>query len=417
VRIAFIVGDVVTISGGSNVIIEYATALGHLGHEVTLLTREPCDAASASWHPSLAGLRVRHVRQVTSESFDFVFATWWLTFFELFRVRSKVYGYLNQSLESRFHREPHYKLLNRCTYGLPVLFVTEAQWLAEFIRAVQPHARTLYLRNGLSRQHFPRLAAVPKRRGPLRVLVEGPWSVPFKGVPETFDALREAHAAGVKFETGWLTSDSAGTRPVLAGSPVEVHERIPIHEVQDVLRRYDVMVKLSHVEGMFGPPLEMFSQGGTAITYTVTGSDEYMVHGHNGLLVEPYNRQQIARYLKLLDERPEILARLRENALATAAAYPDWDVSGAALAQALDGIAAEGWTNAEIRPALESMSTIATRWLDEIWRNESLAGTIAGGLLGRIHGLKSSLPYQFMKRVFPAPLRRRIRVQVEKVLR
>jgi glycosyltransferase involved in cell wall biosynthesis len=417
VRIAFIVGDVVNISGGSNVIIEYATALERSGHAVTLFTRERCETARSSWHPSLARLRVRHVTEAGDEAFDFAFATWWLTFFDLFRVRSRVYGYLNQSLESRFHREPHYKLLNRCTYGLPLLMVTEARWLAEFIQGVQPAARVLYVRNGLSREYFPRATAVPRRVGPLRVLVEGPWAVPFKGVPETFGVLREAHEAGVEFEAGWLTSDAAGARPEIGDHAVEVHERVPIDRVRGVLGRYDVLLKLSHVEGMYGPPLEMFSQGGTAITYTVTGSDEYMVHGHNGLLVEPFNRRAIVGYLRILAADPAFLRRLRENALATAAAYPDWDASGAELEAALAALAATGWTNAEVRPALESLATIEARWLEEIWRNESVAGTVAGGVLGWARTVKGSRPYQIAKRLLPAQVRRKIRGRVERVFR
>jgi hypothetical protein len=38
-----------------------------------------------------------------------------------------------------------------------------------------------------------------------------------------------------------------------------------------VYRSCDILGKLSYVEGMFGPPLEMFHCGWTAIVYNVTG--------------------------------------------------------------------------------------------------------------------------------------------------
>jgi glycosyltransferase involved in cell wall biosynthesis len=411
-RIAFVVGDLGTLSGGYNVIIEYASALERLGHEVHVLTKDRCGAPPA-WHPRLEALRVRHVAEVGDERFDFAFATWFLTFFELFRVRSRVYGYLSQSLESRFHPEAHLKVLARCTYSLPLLMVTEARWLAEFIRTVQPAARTLYVRNGLSREYFPRVEVPPERQGSLRVLVEGPWAVPFKGVPETFEVLREARARGLRFDVGWLSSDAGGARPSLGGTRVEIHERVPIDRVRNVLGRYDVLLKLSRVEGMYGPPLEMFSQGGTAITYTVTGSDEYMVHGHNGLLVEPYNRREIVRYLELLDRRRPYLAALRRNALATARLYPDWEASGAELAGALEGIAAEGWTNAGVRPALAALSTLENRWQDDVRRLGLLNGPVAR-LVDGLDRLKTS---RFAKRVLPPSMRSRVHAYLHRVLR
>jgi glycosyltransferase involved in cell wall biosynthesis len=420
-RVAFLVGDVVTISGGSNVIIEYGTALERLGHEVHVLTRGGCDVAAAGWHPRLKALRVRDVGEVTDdEEFDFAFATWWLTFFDLHRVRSAAYGYLNQSVESRFHGEEHYKVLNRCTYALPLLMITEARWIADFIRAVQPASRVLYIRNGLSREYFPRADAPSERNGPLRVLVEGPWNVPFKGVPETFEVLREAQARGVAFEAGWLTSNSGHTRPSLGPKPVAVHERVAIDGVRDVLRRYDVMVKLSRVEGMYGPPLEMFSQGGTAITHTVTGSDEYMVHGYNGLLVEPHNRHQIVAYLDLLARRPEYLASLRRNALATARDYPGWEESGGEMARALEGLREEGFTNAHLRPALAAISRLEVGWLEELWRRERLSGPVGqrtAKVLDLLRAVKHSRPYQLGKRLLPASMRGRVRARLTQVLR
>jgi glycosyltransferase involved in cell wall biosynthesis len=414
-RIAFVVGDVGTISGGFNVIIEYAAALQRRGHDVVIAPKDR--STVPTWHPRLAGLRVTEVAALGEENFDFAFATWWLTYFELSQLRSAVYGYLTQSLESRFHPEPHLKLLNRCTYALPLLMVTEASWLAELIRAVQPAARVLCIPNGLSRDYFPCLESPPERRGPLRVLVEGPWSVPFKGVPETFAALERARATGVPFEVGWLTVDAGGRkRPSFAGRPIELHERVPLDQVRHVLQRYDVLLKLSRVEGVYGPPLEMFSQGGTAITSTVTGSDEYMVHGHNGLLVEPYNERQIAEYLGLLASRRRYLATLRRNALATARRHPDWEASGAALADALEALAAEGWTNAQLRPALGALSALADRWTEDVRRLDQLGGSVR--VLGdAVRRLKASGPGRAAKRILGRPLHARLSSRAKRRLR
>lgn len=406
-RVAFIVGDVATVSGGSSVIFEHAAALQRRGHEVHLLAQRH-DAAAAPWHPRLATLPVRAVSDAADERFDFAFATWWMTVFDLFRVDAAVYGHLTQSLEARFHPEPWFKLLNRCTYALPLLTITEAAWLAELVRMVQPAARVLHVPNGLSREWFPCVAAPPRRDGPLRVLVEGTWRVPFKGVPETFEVLEQAHAAGVRCEVGWLTVDAAGARPTVGGRPVAVHERVPMAGVKDVLRRHDVLLKLSRVEGVYGPPLEMFSQGGTAITYTVTGSDAYVVHGHNGLLVEPFNRGQIVRYLELLDRGASVLEALRRNALETARRHPGWEESGGALADALERIHAEGWSNASLRGPLAALAAVEDRWLDDVARLRQLGGS-PRLVLDAVRQAKASAPAQLLKRTLAARRARRER--------
>lgn len=418
-KIGFLVGDIASISGGSNVIIEYAAGLQALGHEVVLITPRPVELSAAPWHPRLSELTFRPLVQVEdmNESFDFVLATWWITYFDLWRVKASVYGYLNQSLESRFHEERHHKVLNRLTYGLPLLFVTEARWLEDFIRTHQPDGQVVYVQNGLSQRHFPCVEAPPAaRHGALRVLVEGPWSIGFKGVPETFTVLEEA-CKELELEVGWLTSNSNGARPRLAGTPVTLHERIPIDAVKGVLQQYDVMIKLSKVEGMFGPPLEMFSQGGTAITYSVTGSDEYMVHGWNGFIVEPHNRMGIIQYLRQLVDSPDLLAFMRGNALRTAQAFPTWAQSTQKLESELVALHARGWSNAHLRPALTTISALRGQWLSEVRRTGG--GDIGPGefvLLERYRSIKSNALIQKAMELVPRDLKQSLRRVLTKAL-
>jgi hypothetical protein len=269
----------------------------------------------------------------------------------------------------------------------------------------------LYVRNGLSREHFPCVEAPAPRTGPLRVLVEGPWGIPFKGVAETFELLEEARAR-VELEVGWLSSSSGGQVPVVGGRPVRVHERIPINRVREVFQQYDVLLKLSRVEGMFGPPLEMFSQGGTALTYTVTGSDEYMVHGENSLLMPPHDRRQLPRYLEVLSASPAYLERLRTGALSTARAFPDWEASIGLLEGELRRLHREGLRHDALRPALEAMATLKEHWLDEVRHVEEVSLDAGPGerlLLERYRKLKSGSGLQTLKRLVPDSLKQSVR--------
>jgi hypothetical protein len=112
----------------------------------------------------------------------------------------------------------------------------------------------------------------------------------------------------------------------------------------ELARRYaesDVVLKLSRVEGMFGPPLEGFHMGATCVVTPVTGHEEYVRHGHNGLVVDWDDPRGTARAQDLLARDRALLHRLRVGALATARAWPSWEQAGAFMALALRRIAAE----------------------------------------------------------------------------
>lgn len=419
-RVGFLVGDIGHISGGSNVIIEHAAGLVARGIEVDLICAGEPDLES--WHPRLRKLSIKSIRECQSgRPYDFLFATWWLTWFDLHQLEARVYGYLNQSFESRFHPERPYKRLNRVTYSLPLFFVTEARWLEEFINHLQPAARTVYVPNGLSREYFPIASSVPASTGPLKVVVEGPWGVSFKGVAQAFDQLAIA-AQDIPLKVTWLTSNSGGHKPMIDGKPVRIHERIRINEVADVLREADVMVKLSTVEGMFGPPLEMFSQGGTAITTPVSGSDEYIVHGKNSLVAPSTDATAVSRYIELLHSRRDYLATLRRGALETAKAWPDWAASTGQLATALEGAMREGYANHQYRSSLAGMSALRNHWLDNMWKLESQLRAVphlGEGewlLMKRYRELKGSETVKALRRYSPPALREVMREYVRRVL-
>ena len=76
-----------------------------------------------------------------------------------------------------------------------------------------------------------------------------------------------------------------GAEPGDGARADRVFERVAVESTPVIYRSCDVLVKLSQVEGMYGPPLEMFHCGGTVVTYDVTGHEEYVEHGVNGLVV------------------------------------------------------------------------------------------------------------------------------------
>lgn len=320
-KILFILGSL-AISGGHYVVLQHAEHARAAGHEVTLAVLYGDSHAPPAWHPSLATLKLVHVgdsREVGSELFDIAIATYWRTALELHRFNARQYVYFVQSIESRFYDESQVRMraLVERTYGLGLPGITEATWIQGHL---EHHYGSAYLlaHNGIRKASYSEEGAAhaPRIPGAMRVLVEGPFGSFIKNTARTVRVAARSRAN----ETWLLTSSDVSWYPQVK----RVFSRVPIDRVAEVYRSCDVVVKLSFVEGMFGPPLEMFHCGGTAVVYDVSGHDEYIVHGSNALVAPMHDEAAVVTHLNRLCDDPQLLAQLKEGARATAAAWPDW---------------------------------------------------------------------------------------------
>ena len=223
-------------------------------------------------------------------------------------------------------------------YDLPWGFITEAKWIERYLQQIHQQVAAV-VPNGIDKELFrcdgPALS--PRRPGKLRVLVEGAIDVEFKNVPT---AIRLARQAEVD-EIWLLTPSDARTYPGVD----RVLSRIPHGSTPLVYRSCDLVLKLSLVEGVFGPPLEMFHCGGTCVVYDVTGHDEYIEHGRNGIVVSTGDEAGVVAALKRLREMPPLLENLKHNAIATSVSWPDWEQSSARFLEALQQVTERGTIN------------------------------------------------------------------------
>lgn len=322
-KICFLVGSM-AISGGTYVIVQHAAYLRRAGYAVTLAVQEQFTTETLVWHDQIASLRCVPIDEARREAFDLVIATWWKTAFELHSFQSARYAYFVQSIESRFYPDAEQPLraLVDATYGFDLACVTEATWIQAHLQ--QAFGRQVALvRNGIRKDVYradgPSAAPRPSGAHSPRVLIEGHFGVSFKN---TALGLRLAKEAGLR--DIW----------VLTGSPIRwlpgvgrVFSRIPIFSTPEIYRSCDILVKLSTVEGMFGPPLEMFHCGGTSVVFDVSGHDEYIVDGQNAIVVRRGDMDGVVHRLRELATRPELLGQLKQGALATAKAWPSWDAA------------------------------------------------------------------------------------------
>ena len=332
-KIAFFIGSV-DISGGTYVIYQHALYAKRAGHEVTVVVLYPYDSSQMQWHPACKELHFIPLNEAAGKHFDLAIATWWKTATELHAIDADRYAYFVQSIESRFYPEieaPLRGLVNR-TYDLGLPTITEATWIKEHLYSI--HNNDPFLaRNGIRKDIYsPVGTTINSDRSRLRVLVEGPFGVSFKNVGTSLRLARQSKAAST-----WLLT-STNMRSWYPGVQ-QVFSRVPIGKVSEIYRSCDVLLKLSTVEGMFGPPLEMFHCGGTAIVYDVSGHDEYIRDGVNGIVIKSGDEKSVIGAINALAEDGFLLSTLRKGALETAEAWPDWNQSSRLFLSFLDAIA------------------------------------------------------------------------------
>jgi len=61
------------------------------------------------------------------------------------------------------------------------------------------------------------------------------------------------------------------------------------------------------------------------VTFDVTGHEEYVLDGVNGLVVPMGDDDGVVEAVRRLKDDPELLQRLQHEALITADRWPDWD--------------------------------------------------------------------------------------------
>jgi hypothetical protein len=331
-KLLFLVGST-DISGGTYVILQHVLEAESRGDEVTIVAMFEPTSESTRWHPAYQQLRVATLSEVANEEFDVAIATWWRTVYELDRVRATHLAYFVQSVESRFYEptDTSVRALADATYDLPLAVITETPWIQWFL-AVEHGRPSFLVPNGVEKSLYTPVGPVitPRADDGLRVLVEGPLGVPMKNVEKTLELVREAQPAAA-----WLLT-SSDVESVEGAD--RVFSRVPITTVPAIYRSCDVLVKLSLVEGMFGPPLEMFHCGGTTVCWDVTGHEDYVVNDLNGLVVETGNETETVAAIEYLRDQPLELRRLQRGALETAARWPSWVESSRRFRDAIEVI-------------------------------------------------------------------------------
>lgn len=327
-HVAFLLGSA-AISGGTNVIFEHSIGLKRVGYQVTIVIETKVQKDDYSWHSNASELTWMTIEDASKVKFDYVIATWWQSVQLLHKLQGNHYIYFVQSIESRFfpkkdertfiHRDVDI-MAQWCenTYRYPLHVITEARWIQKYLLEKYNRPSHLVL-NGIRKDIYkttgPSIA--PKKPGRLRILIEGPLNVFYKNVERTIELCQRANVG----ETWLLTSSKTTGVPGVD----RCFSQIPIDKTPEIYRSCDILVKLSYIEGMFGPPLEMFHCGGTSLVYKVTGHDEYILDGENSIALEKDDEDGVVSWLQKLREDETTFTKLVHGAQKTAEQWPNWD--------------------------------------------------------------------------------------------
>ena len=287
-------------SGGTDVARAHAEALRNdhgVDAQLVQLEGEPLSLDD--------GVPVLSIAEAASQRYDLAVATWWQTVPALSRLNSARRVTLLQSFEQRFYEStaPFERLSAECTLAMSVDFVAVAGWIRDLLAELRPGARCWVVRPGIDKDRFTAEREV-RRQGPLRVLVEGQPSLPFKGVAAAVGATARMREP---------------VHTTLVGLDISESGRLPADRVESGLdpdgmaalyRDSDVLVKLSRVEGLGLAPIEGFHGGLPCVVTPFTGHDEYAHHRENAMVVGFDDPAGTAATLDELARDRDLLERL-----------------------------------------------------------------------------------------------------------
>jgi glycosyltransferase involved in cell wall biosynthesis len=266
--------------------------------------------------------------------YDVALATWWETVPALWQLDAARRVMLLQSFEQRFYDRdaPFERLSAECALALGLHFIAVAPWMRDLLSQLRESVSCWVVRPGVEKERFTASRDV-RRDGPLRVLIEGQPTLPFKGVDDAVAAVRAmrepVHSTLVALDAA--AAGGVGVDRVMTGLEPDA--------MAALYRDNDVLLKLSRVESLGLAPIEGFHAGLTCVVTPYTGHDEYARHGDNALVVGFDDPEGTTAALDLLASDRDLLARLSAEASETAAGWPSRAASTQQLHSVLQDLA------------------------------------------------------------------------------
>ncbi len=315
-KIVYFLPDI-GIFGGVAVVLQHTNRLKQRGYDVLIVNNYGSNT-KVDW------FKKNEVKIITWRDYNDIkynaciaIATHFRTVSTVENIKSDRKIYFVQSDERRFGLSfDDFSLCNSTYNKNNFEYMTEAIWIQRWLKDEFGHD-VYYVPNGLDKELFYEVDNLGKGFKK-RILIEGSIDVPFKGMQEAYDAVKDLDVEL------WIVSN-CGT-PKKDWKYDKFYNNIPIHKMRDLYSSCDVFLKMSKVEGFFGPPLEAMACGCAVVVGKCTGYDEYIVNEGNGLVVEKSNVNSARQAIKRLLNDQKLINKLIKQGRKTVEKW-SWDRS------------------------------------------------------------------------------------------
>lgn len=274
-KIVFFVAGI-SVSGGAAVVLHHARALAEFGHDVSIVNIG--DRASSKLWASGWGVPIYHRNEIDDFSWrniDIAIATFWTTVATVIATEARRKIYLVQSDERLFYDDEFVISKVQETYESKLEFIAIAHWIGEFLQK-EFGKECSVVENGIDPAVFFERPGRRRKDG-YRVLIEGPVTVPWKGLQAAYSAV-----SGLDVEIWVVTSDVDIPRNWNVNRS---YCGVSPNEMADIYSSCDILVKLSEVESFCLPALEAMACGCAVVIGKVRGGIDYLRDGDNSIVV------------------------------------------------------------------------------------------------------------------------------------
>jgi glycosyltransferase involved in cell wall biosynthesis len=265
------------VCGGVAVVLQHANRLMNRGKEVLILSLS--QDIDADWFfGNNVPINIFDEAVSIIQSYDIVIATHFSTVEIVKNTKANRKIYFVQSDERRFYND--FLRINKCenTYqDYELEYMTEALWIQRWLKEEFNH-EAYYEPNGLDRKLFYETKPLVNKNNIPRILIEGPINHSFKGMKDAYDSVKNLDCEL------WIVSNYGV--PDNDWKYDRFFEKVPMNKMKEIYSACDIFLKMSKVEGFFGPPLEAMACGCAVVVGKCTGYDEYIINEKNALVVE-----------------------------------------------------------------------------------------------------------------------------------
>jgi glycosyltransferase involved in cell wall biosynthesis len=311
-KIAYIVPSV-GISGGVAVILKHLEILKKNGHDVLIISFNKYEKEDNWINHKIPVIQLKKANSYLLKEIDILVATHWSTafFMDLHEARRKIY--FVQSDERRFDHDRETLNYVNLSYSIKSEYMTEAIWIQRWLKDEFNHD-AYYVPNGLDKKVFHKTKPIiSKNKRKLRILIEGGIDIWFKGMDDAYNAIKNLDCEI------WIVSCQG--KPKEGWRYDKFFEKVSMGDMKKIYSSCDVFLKMSRIEGFFGPPMEAMACGCAVVVGKVTGYDEYIKNDFNALVVDQGDIEGAKKAVKKLILNNKLREKLINNGLKT---VKDW---------------------------------------------------------------------------------------------